>query len=206
MACMSLGCGEKSWAQHIGGKDYYREESSLRGIPCPNPEAYQRAELFDAQVATIIGGLRLPRSWRELVREFLNSEAERERAIKDLRRLEEKLRRIKFQFREGDIDQKEYEQEMALTKAALAAVQEPDDTQLVQLGDHVEGLVEAWHRATKEERHQLLTMMLDAVYVDVNAGLVVGLKPKPAFLPLFNLKEPIRAREVLLVTGDPERI
>ena len=60
--------------------------------------------------------------------------------------------------------------------------------------------------ATKEERHQLLTMMLAAVYVDMKVGEVVGIEPKPEFLPLFNLKEPVRAGEKVLVTGDPDRI
>ncbi|MDP2857270.1 MAG: recombinase family protein, partial [Bacillota bacterium] len=41
-----IHCGEKLWAQHIGGKDYYREESALRGIPCANPRAYVRAEIL----------------------------------------------------------------------------------------------------------------------------------------------------------------
>ena len=44
------------------------------------------------------------------------------------------------------------------------------------LTDHIEGLVKAL-----EERHQLLTMMLDAVYVDMAQGLVLGLKPSPSF-------------------------
>ena len=34
-------------------------------------------------------------------------------------------------------------------------------------------------------------MMLDAVYVDMAQGLVLGLKPKPEFLSLFNLGEPV---------------
>ena len=83
-------------------------------------------------------------------------------------------------------------------------MQEPGDNGLVQLGDHVEGLVEAWAEATSEERHQLLKVMLDAVYVDMQTGKVVGIKPKPEFLPLFNLKEPVRAGEVVLVVGDPD--
>ena len=93
-----------------------------------------------------------------------------------------------------------------MTKAALAAVQETDDNGLVHLGDHVKGLVEDWTLATKEERHQLLTMMLDAAYVEMKSGGVVGVKPKPEFLPLFNLKEPVRAGDQVLVIGDPERI
>ena len=70
----------------------------------------------------------------------------------------------------------------------------------------MEGLVEAWPLATKAEPHQLLTMMLDAVYVDMNDGMIKGVKPKVEFLPLFNLKEPVKAGEWNLVSGDPDGI
>ncbi len=46
----------------------------------------------------------------------------------------------------------------------------------------------------------MLRLMLDAVYVDVIENTVVGFQPKPSFLPLFNLEEPVRAREVVLAT------
>ena len=44
-------------------------------------------------------------------------------------------------------------------------------------------------------------MMLDAVYADMTRGLVLGLKPKPEFLPLFNLGEPVTTGDSELVTG-----
>ena len=44
-------------------------------------------------------------------------------------------------------------------------------------------------------------MMLDAVYVDIAQGLVLGLKPKPEFLPLSHLSEPGTTRDAELVTG-----
>ncbi len=68
-----------------------------------------------------------------------------------------------------------------------------------------EGLVEACGAATLEERHQLLTMMLDAVYVDMTRGLVLGIKPKPEFLPLFTLGEPVTTGDAELVTGGMEQ-
>ena len=40
-------------------------------------------------------------------------------------------------------------------------------------------------------------MMLDAVYVDMQLGTIEGVKPKPEFLPLFNLAEPVRAGETV---------
>ena len=133
--------------------------------------------------------------------EYLNSGEERAQGTNERRRLEEKLKRIKYQFREGDIDHREYDQEVALTNAALEATDSHTDDHVIQLGDHIEGFVEAWAMATKEERQQLLTIMLDAVNVDMKDAEIVGVKPKPEFLPLFNLKEPVRSGETVLVTG-----
>ena len=48
-------------------------------------------------------------------------------------------------------------------------------------------------------------MMLDAVYVDMAQGLVLGLKPKPEFLSLFNLGEPVTTGDAELVTGGMEQ-
>ena len=199
-------CGEKLWAQHISGHDYYREENSLRGIPCPNGKAYLRAEVFDDPISRMIGELQLPSSWRELVLDLLDAEDNWMDAAKERRRLDQKLDRIKFQFREGHIGQPQYQEEMALTQASLAAVQEPEEAKLISLGDHVEGLVQAWPLATKAEQHQLLTMMLDSVYVDMKGERIVGVKPKVEFLPLFNLREPVKAGEWNLVSGDPDGI
>ena len=195
-----VDCGGKIWAQHINGYEYYREENSTRGIDCPNGKAYHRVQVFDDQISKIVENLTLPESWRELVLDYLNSGEERSQTEKERHRLEQKLKRIKFQYREGDLDQREYAREMGLTKSALTAVQSPVDAQLVQLGDHIEGLIEAWTMATKEERHQLLTMMIGAVYVDMKNAEVVGVKPKPEFLPLFNLKEPVKSGDSVLVT------
>ena len=86
----------------------------------------------------------------------------------------------------------------------------PEQQEIIHLGDHVEGIVLAWRNATREERRDMLRLMPDAAYVDLGQQLVVGLKPKPSFLPLFNLKEPVKAGQILLATtltrGDPDRI
>jgi hypothetical protein len=55
----------------------------------------------------------------------------------------------------------------------------------------------------KEDQGNMPRLMLDAVYVDMPTGKVIGLKPKFAFPPLFNLEVPLEASEALLVAGDP---
>ena len=86
-----------------------------------------------------------------------------------------------------------------LQEAGRAEVQS-----LQRKNERLKELVGAWGAATLEERHQLLTMMLDAVYVDMTQGLVLGLKPKPEFLLLFNLGEPVTTGDSALVTGGVE--
>ena len=46
----------------------------------------------------------------------------------------------------------------------------------------------------------MLRLMLEAVYVDMDTKEVVGLKPKPAFLPLFNLEQPVMANNNVVLT------
>ena len=51
----------------------------------------------------------------------------------------------------------------------------------------------------------MLSIMLDGVYVDMVQGLVFDLKPKPEFLPIFNLGEPVTTGDSELVTGGMEQ-
>ena len=108
---------------------------------------------------------------------------------------------MKRLYREVEIEEADYRQEAALTQAKLSSMANPEHHQVVTLGDNVEGVVAAWEIATKEERREMLQMMLDAVYIDMTTKEVVGLKPKAAFLPLFNLDEPVKAGEVVLATS-----
>jgi hypothetical protein len=49
-------------------------------------------------------------------------------------------------------------------------------------------MVGAWSNATKEGRRDMLRLMLDAVYLDFGTRKATALKPKPAFLPLFEIE------------------
>ena len=49
--------------------------------------------------------------------------------------------------------------------------------------DNVEGLIETRHHATREERRDILQMILQAVYVDTSNGQIAALGVKPSFKP-----------------------
>ncbi|MCH9039575.1 MAG: recombinase family protein [Chloroflexi bacterium] len=196
----SVQCGEKLAAHHISRNDYYQDTCIRRGLPCSDSMRYVRGDSVDAQVSGIISSLKLPYSWRDQVLTMLSSRGEIEEVQNEKARLDEKMRRLKRQYREVEIDEAEYRQELQLTQAKLATLTVPEQEEMVHLGDHVEGMVVAWQQATKEERRDMLRLMLEAVYVDMDTKEVVGLKPKPAFLPLFHLEQPVMANNNVVLT------
>jgi site-specific DNA recombinase len=44
-----------------------------------------------------------------------------------------------------------------------------------------------WSLANLEEQRMLLVSMLDAVYIDMKNNLIVAIKPKPPFKPVFQV-------------------
>ena len=56
-----------------------------------------------------------------------------------------------------------------------------------------------WAGATLQERHQLLTMTLDAVYIDMKGSKsIVSVKAKPVFQTLLGLATPVLDNSVIL--------
>jgi len=49
----------------------------------------------------------------------------------------------------------------------------------------LEQIQDLWREATVEERHELLTGMVEAVYVDLPSRLVVGITPRGPFRQAF---------------------
>jgi len=105
-------CGTRLWAQHLSGRDYYREEVRQRGLRCGTGRAVIRGRLLEEQVEDIVKSLRLPRSWRDLVLQYLSSAEEREHVAAERRRLQERKRRLYRTYLDG-LSQDEYERELA---------------------------------------------------------------------------------------------
>ena len=64
----------------------------------------------------------------------------------------------------------------------------PEVDAAVEAGRLVRHLPELWGNATPNERRDLLTTMLDGVYVDLKeTRTVVALKPKAAFKAVFRV-------------------
>ena len=75
-------------------------------------------------------------------------------------------------------------------------------------GELLESLGLIWEKATLEEKHRLLTGMLEAIYVDLAASRsIVGIQPKPPFYPLFeSLKHKPESKVTVFRPSEEEKI
>ncbi len=68
----------------------------------------------------------------------------------------------------------------------------------------LENLPALWEEANLTERRKLLLAMLDAVYVDtVEENALVAIRPKPAFMPIFEVANTQEGSEVVLINEPP---
>jgi hypothetical protein len=60
-----------------------------------------------------------------------------------------------------------------------------------------------WDKATLEEKQRLLTIMFEAVYLDLAASRsVVGIQPKPVFYPLFKFLQNQTENKITIFCND----
>lgn len=69
----------------------------------------------------------------------------------------------------------------------LESLVEPGTDATINAGELLETMGIIWKKATLEEKHDLLTTMLEAVNIDLaTTRSIVGIQPKPAFYALFD--------------------
>ncbi len=75
----------------------------------------------------------------------------------------------------------------------------PEADAATEAGKLISQLPRLWSGANLEERRKLLLTMLDAVYVDSKANVIVAIKPKAPFKPVFEVGTTREDSEVALV-------
>jgi site-specific DNA recombinase len=194
-------CGYPLWSETLKGRySYYREQKNARGnYDCPGSGKSIRCSIIDEQVNNIIRSLTLDPTWREKIIEKISAASERESILKQRKQTEEKLRRLWRIYMDGVIDDGEYNVQHKLLQDALDSLVIPEMDATLRAGELLEGLGLIWDRATDEERHRLLSGMIEAVYIDLAASRsIVGIQPKPPFYNLFESLKHIPNNKVII--------
>jgi DNA invertase Pin-like site-specific DNA recombinase len=185
-------CGYPLWSEtSLKGYTYYREAKNSRAHSnCPANGKTISGRIIDDQLESLIKSLILIPSWKEKIIERLSTVSEREDILNQRKQIEGKLRRLAKTYIDGLIEEGEYNIQRKLLQDTLDSLVIPEEDAAINAGKLLENLGTIWQGAILEEKHKLLSLMLEAVYVDLAASRsIVGIQPKPVFYPLFNALE-----------------
>ncbi len=202
-------CGYPLWSEtSASGYSYYREKRSARGHSvCPANGKAIRCDTIDGQLDAVVRSLVLEPSWRERIIEKLTTVAERDGIVKQRKQVEGRLRRLARAYVDGLVDDGEYDLQRRTLQDALAVLVMPETDAALDAGQILETLGLVWGTATVEERHRLLSGMMEALYVGLAASrAIVGVQPKPPFRVLFeSLRTQPGSGVTVFPAGGPER-
>lgn len=174
---------------------YYREESHLRGYhDCPYIGQSVRAEVIDAQVAELIQSIHLPENWEPIVRQMLDNQRERADPEAERKEIRSMLRLMRDNFERGLYEGEEYQywQKVSGLKEKLALLERVPEPALNRAARTLLDLRETWESTTKEERRDLVHIMIQEVGVDVTIKRVLWVKARPDYEPLFSILDGLR--------------
>ena len=158
----------------------------------------------DGQMGRIIESLILPKSWIELVLAQIQLADELKRVERERKRVEERTRRLREVYLEGDLPRDQYTNRKRNLENQLASLVISDVDAAKEAGYLLEQLPTLWEEADLSERRRLLTAMLEAVYVDtVEERAIVALKSKSAFRALFQIATTREGSGVVLHKENP---
>ncbi len=161
-------CGLTMWAQTYGnGNRYYREHRGSRGAGyCVDRSGSVPCHIPDGQMGRIIESIILPKSWIELVLAQIELADESKRVEQERKRVEERMKRLREVYLEGDLQRDQYTDRKRNLETQLTSLVIPDVDAAQEAGKLLDELPTLWEEADLGERRKLLTLMLEAVYVD----------------------------------------
>jgi DNA invertase Pin-like site-specific DNA recombinase len=174
---------------------YYREDSHLRGYhDCPYIGQSVRAELIDAQAAELIRSIHLPENWEPIVRQMLDDQRERANPEAERKDIRSMLRLMRENFERGLYEGEEYQywQKVSALKEKLTLLERVPESAINRAARTLLDLRETWESTTKEERKDLVHVMIQEVGVDVAAKRVLWVKVRPDYEPLFSILDGLR--------------
>ena len=144
----------------------------------------------------------LPDDWERRVVAKIVHQDETARIIGERERVKEKLRRLGKAFVDGLFDEIEYHRQKKSLEWEIESLLTPEVDAAKEAGRLLQGMPRLWAGATLRERHQLLTTVLDAVYIDMkDKKSIVSVKLKPAFQAVLGATSQDRVNNVALIAG-----
>lgn len=192
---------------------YYRCTADWRGETCASRQLQVREQYLIPQLDQMIEQLMLPEDWRECVQKLLKTDdgSLRQERVQRAKFLKEELRRLSFQHQNGLLTDDEFLKMAAPTKMELAQLDKQVAARMpehvVLAGEQMITIRASWAKAIKEQKRDMLHLMLKAVYIDTDNRCIVSYEPQPEFELLFRqtTMQQMGSRFVLIQQKEHER-
>ncbi len=195
-------CMMPMWAQtYVNGHRYYREQYGARSAGyCVGRSGFIPCHVPDDQIGKIIGAIVLPEKWMDRVLAQVHLTDEVKKVQEERKKVQQRLQRLSEVYLDGLRTRDDYLREKRRLEDQLVSLVVPGVDAAREAGKLLEHLLSLWEQANLTERRKLWLSILDAVYVDtVEENRVVAIRPKPAFMPLFEVATTREGSGVLLV-------
>jgi site-specific DNA recombinase len=200
IACIHCGLTLRCQGHAVTKHLYYRDTAKSRRIPCSTEgDLTIRAEYARDHFGELLKSLVLPDNWREIIRRQMVAEAASEGQLEEEMEREKerlklkKVRTIKL-YKEGYIEEEEFQGEMAAVELALRKLAVPEVggvsyDEVIEAGEHIVGMSALWEVATPEERREMVILLLEpgGLFYDMEQKMIAAIKPRPAFLPILRM-------------------
>ena len=180
-------CGYHLRMQSAKKYYYYKESSRERGLVCVHAGKSIRMDRADEQILAILTSISLPQGWQEQIEAMAGDMDEVHQIEEERLRTQEQLRRLAQTYEDGLVTDKEYKRKRDQLQAKVKSLVVPDDALLVEYGLQLENLGPYFDEATEAEQAEISHLLLDAIYVDLETGKIVKLKPAVEFLAIFRM-------------------
>ena len=164
---------------------YYRHMPKVRGYDCAVPGKYLRADDLESKWSEIISKIQLPQDWQYRIEKIVGDADEKAAILKERAQVQERLRRVTQLYRDLLIEEAEYQETRAQLKKQLASLIVPENRELLEAGKYLQSLAPLWEAASLEERRDITRVMVQAIYIDVNEGEILSIRPNPMFSTLL---------------------
>jgi hypothetical protein len=154
----------------------------------------------------IMSAIMLPDSWMDRLLAKVQLADEVERVARERKKVENKLRKLGQVYLNDDLmEYEDYKSRKRKLEDELSSLVVPGIDAVQAAGELLEDIPHLWEKADLTERRKMLMTMLEAVYVECKEEKrIVGIKPKPAFKPLFEIVLTKDESGVVLVKDDEE--
>ena len=170
---------------------YYRCTADWRGSICSCGQRQVREEYLEPQLDALVHQLVLPADWRDHVEALLASTNKPSEQVVEHQRqqLRDELRRLSFQHQKNLISDDEYSRQAVPIKAELDQISKHEESRVpahvTAAGEQMITIRSSWQYANREQRRDMLHLLLKMVYVDTDNRFIVSVVPHDDFELLF---------------------